>query len=94
MVANQWRAPEHITIFEVGELWQSLPPDFFSHDPLIIDAAAIEEIDSAGVQWILYLLHCADQAGIRSEVTDLPDAVAEKLRVLGLTLLPAAEVSS
>ena len=44
-----------MTIYEVAELKRSLDEFWVQDEPLNLDLAAVNEIDTAGVQWLLAL---------------------------------------
>jgi len=84
MPTKQWIAPQELTIFEVGPLWQAYQADPPRDSEFNLDLAHVATLDSAGAQLLLYLVHHSKQQGCLPRIVALPDSIRSILNQLGL----------
>lgn len=73
-----------LTIWEAADLWQQIRPLLDASDPLVIDLAAVNACDVAGLQ-MLCRLRCSMKDTDRSiRVEGMPQAVAAAAQLAGM----------
>lgn len=89
-----WESPSALTIYEVAESQQSLGDDDGKRDWLL-DLSAVTEIDSAGVQLLLYYQQSMAEQGRQMHIK-CSAVVEETLQLMGLQELmtPPSQTSS
>ncbi|NOH80484.1 STAS domain-containing protein [Vibrio sp. RE86] len=77
--------PAELTIYEVGETFQELKLSLLEHDCVNMDCGAIEELDTAGFQLLIWFLRYQESAGRAAELLHPSKVVSEQLALFGLT---------
>ncbi|WP_070965170.1 STAS domain-containing protein [Vibrio sonorensis] len=76
MEEQTYMLPEELSIYEVTDVYQELRVLLESEQKLVLDASAVEEIDSAGIQLLVWFSRWAENRGIDSPIIAMSDKVA------------------
>lgn len=80
-----------ITIYEVANLEAGFAEAITNSQPLELKLNELEELDTAGVQWLLSLKQRKEKQGSALILSQVPEAIREVFELLGVnTLLTAA----
>lgn len=82
-----------LTIYQVASLYPQLAPWLEDPRPLQVDLSGLQELDTAGIQLLLFLYRQRHAARLPTGFNHPSDAVASALQLLGLEpLLGEVEV--
>ncbi|MFM2482519.1 STAS domain-containing protein [Celerinatantimonas sp. YJH-8] len=81
---KQWRAPDALTIYEVQEIGAHWIDESQWLCSWQFDLAATAEIDSCGVQLLLYLQRCLKEHDQQLWLYNVQDDVLAALKLMGL----------
>ncbi len=76
-----------ITIYEVANLEASLAEVIEHSQPLDLDLGDLEEVDTAGIQWLLSLKQRKEQQRSTLTLSQVPNSVTEVFGLLGVSSL-------
>lgn len=85
------KVEDEMTIYTVAQHWQQLQPLLAQVKAIELDLAAVNEIDSAGVQLLLALKQASQRLHNDFAISQVSDPVCQLLQLLHLqpALLPA-----
>lgn len=76
--------PAHLDIAAVGELKQTLSASLLTAGELVLDAAAVERADCAGMQLLYAFRHAAHQQGRQLRWANPSDRMKDAAALLGM----------
>nr|WP_282437142.1 STAS domain-containing protein [Vibrio amylolyticus] len=76
--------PQELTIYEVGDVHRELNELVESDPEIQLDASQIEEIDTSGLQLILWFSKLSKQYHEHPPLCSLSDVVSDYVRLLNL----------
>lgn len=83
-LTKQWQAPSALTIYEVEKLAEEwLDPSQWDYS-WQFDLTATEEIDSCGIQFLLYLKQCLDERQQQLVLFNMQGDVRTGIELMGL----------
>jgi anti-anti-sigma factor len=77
--------PAHLDIAAAGELKQTLSASLLTAGELVLDAAAVEHADCAGMQLLFAFRHAADQQGHKLRWANPSARLKAAAALLGMT---------
>ncbi|MFP4075352.1 MAG: lipid asymmetry maintenance protein MlaB [Halochromatium sp.] len=76
-----------LSIYEVANLEASFAAAIENNHPLDLNLSELDEIDAAGIQWLLTLKQRKEQQGSALRLSPVPDSIAELFELLGVSSL-------
>ncbi len=76
--------PAHLDIASVGELKQTLSASLLAAGEQVLDAAAVEHVDYAGMQLLFAFRQAAHQQDCKIRWLNLPDRLKDAATLLGM----------
>lgn len=84
-----------ITIYEVANLEARFAEVIAHSQSLDLNLSELDEVDSAGIQWLLSLKQRQEQQGGTLKLSQVPDSISDVFELLGVsTLLTTATQDS
>jgi anti-anti-sigma regulatory factor len=76
--------PAELTIYAVGALREEWAGQLGEHGDLVVDAARVDQVDAAGVQWLVALSHALARRERRLRLVDASRPLAAACLALGV----------
>jgi ABC-type transporter Mla MlaB component len=76
-----------LTIYEVANLEARFAEAIAQSQPLDLNLSELDEVDAAGIQWLLSLKQRQEQQGSALTLSQVPDSIAELFELLGVSSL-------
>lgn len=83
-VERYWVLPGSLTIFDVKALETGCPALQKPSDNYSFDLQTIDEVDAAGIQWLLSVSCRLQDKGGSLTLRDVPEQVGDAIRMMGL----------
>ncbi|MDV3504205.1 STAS domain-containing protein [Marinobacter sp. M-5] len=81
-----WSAPDALTIYEVRKLEASFSGSGVPSRDWLFDLSNVNEIDSAGLQWLLAVRNRLFTDGYRLVFVNVPGAIAGIIKLISLEI--------